>query len=153
MADVHSPAVRSANMRAIRHKNTSPELQVRRLLFARGFRFRLHVRSLPGAPDIVLPKHRVAIFVHGCFWHGHGCHLFKIPRTRTDFWLGKIQQNRDRDYRNEAELLAAGWRVLSIWECALKGKQKRSTVDLIDEASEWILAKSVEVPSLVIRHS
>jgi DNA mismatch endonuclease (patch repair protein) len=153
MADVHTPERRSANMRAIRHKDTSPELQIRRMLFARGFRFRLHVRTLPGTPDIVLPKHKVVIFVHGCFWHGHGCHLFKTPGTRTDFWMAKIQSNRDRDFRNEAILLDTGWRVLSIWECALKGRHKRSEVDLIEQISAWILAGETDVPNLDISHS
>jgi DNA mismatch endonuclease (patch repair protein) len=152
MVDVHDPERRSANMRAIRHKDTNPEMLIRRLLFARGFRFRIHVKSLPGSPDIVLPKHRVAVFVHGCFWHGHGCHLFKVPATRSDFWMEKIQGNRDRDYRDEARLLASGWRVLTIWECALKGKQKRSTTDVVEQVAAWIHAADAEVPHLTIRH-
>jgi DNA mismatch endonuclease (patch repair protein) len=152
MVDVHNPERRSANMRAIRHKDTHPEMQIRRLLFARGFRFRLHVKSLPGSPDIVLPKHRVVVFVHGCFWHGHGCHLFKVPATRTEFWMGKIQGNRDRDYRDEAKLRAAGWRILTIWECALKGKQRRSPNEVAEQAAAWILAQDVEVPHFSIRH-
>jgi len=152
MVDVHNPERRSANMRAIRQKDTSPELKIRRLLFARGFRFRLHVKSLPGSPDIVLPKYRVAVFVHGCFWHGHGCHLFKVPTTRTEFWMTKIQGNRERDFRNQSQLLAAGWRVLTIWECSLKGKQKRSPDEVVERAADWILASDVEIPHLVIRH-
>lgn len=152
MVDVHNPEQRSLNMRAIRHKDTSPEIQMRRLLFARGFRFRLHVKSLPGSPDIVLPKHRVAVFVHGCFWHGHGCHLFKVPSTRTEFWMKKIQGNRDRDCRDEARLLAEGWRVLTVWECALKGKKKRSPADFVEQVAAWILAPDTERPHLNIRH-
>jgi DNA mismatch endonuclease (patch repair protein) len=152
MADVHSPELRSKNMRAIRHKNTSPELLIRRLLFAKGFRFRLHVSSLPGAPDIVLPKHRVAIFVHGCFWHGHDCYLFKLPKTRTDFWKAKIGGNRERDTRNEAALLDAGWRVLSVWECALKGRLRLTDDDLIDRISEWIFLPDSDVPHLELNH-
>jgi DNA mismatch endonuclease (patch repair protein) len=152
MADVHSPEQRSANMRAIRQKDTNPEIQIRRLLFARGFRFRLHVKSLPGSPDIVLPKHRVAVFVHGCFWHGHGCHLFKVPTTRTEFWMAKIQANRDRDDRDEARLLAAGWRILTVWECALKGKQKRPAVDVVEQVAAWILAADSKAPLLSISH-
>jgi DNA mismatch endonuclease (patch repair protein) len=152
MADVHTPERRSANMRAIRHKDTNPEKQIRSLLFARGFRFRLHVKSLPGSPDIVLPKHKVAVFVHGCFWHGHGCHLFKVPATRTEFWMAKIQGNRDRDFGDAAKLQGAGWRVLTIWECALKGKLKRSRIDVAEQAATWILAADPEVPHLSIGH-
>jgi DNA mismatch endonuclease (patch repair protein) len=150
--DVHNAEQRSANMRAIRHKDTNPEMQIRRLLFAQGFRFRLHVKSLPGSPDIVLPKHRVAIFVHGCFWHGHGCHLFKVPKTRTEFWIEKIQSNCDRDSRHEASLLATGWRVLTIWECALKGRQKRPPAEVVEMAAEWILEADPAVPQLQIGH-
>jgi DNA mismatch endonuclease (patch repair protein) len=153
MADVHNTEQRSANMRAIRQKNTNPEMQIRRLLFAKGFRFRLHVKDLPGSPDLVLPKHRVAVFVHGCFWHGHGCHLFKVPATRTEFWLAKIQANRDRDYRDQNKLLAAGWRVLIIWECALKGKLKKPPAEVATQAESWILASDPMVPQLNIRHS
>jgi DNA mismatch endonuclease, patch repair protein len=151
MVDVHNREQRSANMRAVRHKDTNPEIQIRRLLFAQGFRFRLHVKSLPGSPDIVLPKHHVAIFVHGCFWHGHDCHLFRVPATRSEFWMNKIQANRDRDYRDEARLLCAGWRVLTIWECALKGKRKRPTPEIIEQVSAWILAADRKKPDLTIR--
>jgi DNA mismatch endonuclease (patch repair protein) len=150
MVDVHSPERRSANMRAIRHKDTNPEMQIRRLLFARGFRFRLHVKSLPGSPDIVLPKHQVAIFVHGCFWHGHRCSLFKVPATRTEFWMDKIQANRWRDLRDETKLLAAGWRVLTVWECALKGKQKRPPAEVIETIANWIVRSDDEVRRLDI---
>lgn len=152
MADVHRPEQRSANMRAIRHKDTRPEVQIRRLLFGQGFRYRLHVKSLPGSPDLVLPKHRVAVFVHGCFWHGHGCHLFKVPATRTEFWMKKIQGNRERDFRDQAKLLTEGWRILTIWECALKGKHKRSPVEIAVQVADWILAPDPAVPHLIIRH-
>jgi DNA mismatch endonuclease (patch repair protein) len=152
MVDVHNAAQRSANMRAIRHKDTNPEMQIRRLLFGQGFRYRLHVKSLPGSPDIVLPKYRVAIFVHGCFWHGHNCHLFKVPATRTEFWMQKIQSNRDRDIRDEAKLLAAGWRILTVWECAIKGKEKRPVNDVVAQATEWILKADAKQTHLNIRH-
>lgn len=152
MVDVHRPEQRSANMRAIRQKNTGPEVQIRRLLFGRGFRYRLHVKSLPGSPDLVLKKYKVAVFVHGCFWHGHGCHLFKVPATRTEFWMNKIQSNRERDYRDVEKLLADRWRVLTIWECALKGKHRRPVADIVNEVAAWILAEDPEVPQLVIRH-
>lgn len=138
MTDVHSPERRSKNMRAVRSKDTSPELLVRKLLFSSGMRFRLHVKSLPGSPDIVLPKYRVAIFVHGCFWHGHGCHLFKMPQTRPDFWRAKINSNRERDALNEAALNLAGWRVMCVWECGLKGRLRIGAVELADQIVGWI---------------
>lgn len=145
MSDVHNAEQRSKNMRAIKQKNTAPEIRIRRLLFAKGFRFRIHVRSLNGSPDIVLPKHRVVIFVHGCFWHGHQCHLFKLPSTRTDFWANKIDLNKSRDERDQIELIAKGWRVLTVWECALKGKKKQPDEIVINEIAEWIIHQSTDV--------
>lgn len=119
--DVHSPETRSRNMAAIRATNTKPELLLRRALFALGFRYRLHVASLPGRPDIVMPRRRCAIFVHGCFFHGHDCPSFKWPQTRSEFWRAKIEGNRGRDERNQAALQAMGWQVLTVWECELRG--------------------------------
>lgn len=142
MTDVHTPERRSKNMQAVRSKNTSPELLIRKLLFARGFRFRLHVGSLPGAPDIVLPKYRTVIFVHGCFWHGHDCYLFKLPQTRTDFWQAKIKANSERDLRNAETLRLAGWRVLSVWECALKGRLRQVKDELGDRLACRIRAEA-----------
>lgn len=107
-------------MRAIRSANTRPELLVRKILHAAGFRFRLHVTGLPGKPDIVLPKHRTVIFVHGCFWHGHSCRYFKLPQTRQDFWLAKITANQTRDRIVSEKLTALGWDVILIWECATR---------------------------------
>lgn len=138
MADVHSPEQRALNMRAVRSRNTSPEILVRKILFARGFRFRLHVRALPGIPDIVLAKHRAVIFVHGCFWHGHDCHLFKTPQTRTDFWMGKIAGNRERDARHAEALAASGWRVLTVWECSLRGPLRNSPEQTGNSLAEWL---------------
>lgn len=121
MSDVHSPATRSYNMSQIKGKNTKPELLVRQYLHARGLRYRLHDKSLPGKPDMVLPKHKTVVFVHGCFWHRHeGCRYFVVPKTRTDFWLNKIGRNVTNDERQQAELSAAGWNVLTVWECELK---------------------------------
>ncbi|WP_212786303.1 very short patch repair endonuclease [Ferrigenium kumadai] len=120
MADVHSPAVRSKNMRAIRSKNTKPELLVRKSLHAAGFRYRLHDKRLPGKPDIVLPKYRTVIFVHGCFWHGHDCKFFKLPQTRTKFWQEKIETNQARDREHIAQLIQLGWSVIVVWECEVK---------------------------------
>jgi DNA mismatch endonuclease (patch repair protein) len=138
MGDVHSPEKRSKNMRAIRGKNTSPELILRKLLFARGLRFRLHVKALPGNPDIVLSKYRVAIFVHGCFWHGHNCYLFKLPASRREFWRTKISQNQQRDLLATNALLREGWRVLYVWECALRGRLRWSAEELGDRIAIWI---------------
>ncbi|WP_257254063.1 very short patch repair endonuclease, partial [Endozoicomonas sp. SESOKO3] len=121
MTDVHTPVIRSKNMRAIRNRNTKPEILVRKLLHSRGFRFRLNVKTLPAKPDIVFPKYRAVILVNGCFWHGHDCPVFRWPKTRTEFWKEKITGNQQRDKRNLMNLQAAGWRVLTLWECALGG--------------------------------
>lgn len=130
MTDVHTPEVRSFNMSKIRSKNTSPEIKVRKYLHKRGFRFRLHVKSLPGTPDIVLPKFKTVIFVQGCFWHGHeGCRYFVIPKSRTEWWLNKITKNQLNDRRKIDALIKMGWSVVEIWECALKSKQLISTLD------------------------
>ncbi len=119
--DVVSPATRSRMMAGIRARNTRPEMLVRRLLFASGFRFRLHRRDLPGAPEVVLPKHRLAVFVHGCFWHQHeGCPLTKMPGSNRDFWKEKLGRNQRRDRENVDKLVAAGWCVLVVWECATR---------------------------------
>ncbi|MBS1636168.1 MAG: DNA mismatch endonuclease Vsr [Bacteroidetes bacterium] len=122
MADVHSKETRSYNMSRIKGKNTNPEIIVRKFLFSKGFRYRLHDKKLPGKPDIVLPKYRTVIFVHGCFWHGHeGCRYFTLPKTRTEWWLNKITGNIERDKKKEKMLAEAGWKVINIWECSLKG--------------------------------
>lgn len=125
-------------MSAIRGVDTRPEMQIRRGLHARGFRYRLHDRKLPGTPDIVLPKHHAVIFVNGCFWHGHGCPLFRWPATREEFWRAKITGNMERDARNEAMLRAGGWRIATIWECALKGREKLPADAVIDSLSDWL---------------
>lgn len=121
MTDVLTAEQRKLNMSRIRDRNTKPEIQVRKLLHAKGFRFRLHQKTLPGKPDLVLSKYRVCIFVHGCFWHGHTCPMFKLPSTRRDFWLKKINGNQRRDLLATDSLLELGWRVLTVWECALRG--------------------------------
>jgi DNA mismatch endonuclease (patch repair protein) len=117
-------------MAGIGPRNTRPERQVRKLLFASGFRYRLHRRDLSGAPDIVLPKHRLAIFVHGCFWHQHpGCPLAKMPRSNRAFWKKKLGRNQQRDRHNVDELVEAGWRVLVIWECATRVAALTATLE------------------------
>ena len=117
MADIVSAEKRSQMMAGIKGKNTKPELLVRRALHHRGFRFRLHKRELPGRPDIVLPRYKAAIFVNGCFWHGHTCKYFKLPATNTEFWRDKIGANQERDELKTKQLINLGYTVLRIWEC------------------------------------
>ena len=124
VADVHDRKTRSRNMAAILSKNTNPEKTVRSALFRSGLRFRLHARDLPGSPDLVFPRYRAAVFVHGCFFHAHDCEYFKWPSTNAEFWRTKILGNRTRDDRNIRELRARGWRTFVIWECELKRGQK-----------------------------
>lgn len=132
MAEKRGPLTRSQMMARIRSADTKPELVLRKSLHAIGYRFRLHVRSLPGCPDIVMRKHRCAIFVHGCFWHGHeGCRNFRIPKTRPEFWSTKIVSNRDRDRRAIEALLDAGWRVLVVWECATRSFKVDNLISII----------------------
>jgi DNA mismatch endonuclease (patch repair protein) len=125
MADTLSTAERSALMARIRGTNTKPEVLVRSALHRAGFRFRLHNRSLPGRPDIVLTKHRTVVFVHGCFWHRHGCSLASDPSTRKAFWRDKFARNVARDKRTAAALRRAGWRVYTVWECSLRTNARR----------------------------
>lgn len=137
MSDIVSPAKRSAMMSGIRAKDTKPELRVRKALFAAGFRYRLHIKKMPGCPDIVLSKYRAAIFVHGCFWHQHaGCKLSKIPASRVEFWKAKLEGNSARDSRAVRDILSLGWRVLIVWECHLRAQRDMSTLQ--KELSEWI---------------
>ncbi len=146
MADVVDPATRSRMMSGIRGKNTKPELLIRKALHARGFRYRLHC-DLPGKPDICLPKHRAVIFVHGCFWHGHGCHLFKWPKTRPEFWRAKIGRNREVDRVAKQRLADAGWRTADVWECALKGKTRLQLSDVAHSLETWLRS---DLPRLVV---
>lgn len=130
MADVHSKETRSYNMSRIKGKNTKPEILVRKFLFSKGFRYRLNVKNLPGKPDIVLPKYKTVIFIHGCFWHGHeGCRYFVVPKTRTEWWLEKITSNIERDAKNYNELKQTGWIVYIIYECKLKPVLKEDTLN------------------------
>ena len=137
-ADRVTPDVRSRMMAGIRGKDTQPELAVRSALHARGFRFRLHRRDLPGQPDLVFPKHRAVILVHGCFWHGHDCHLFRWPQTRPDFWQRKISSNVERDRRHCLELRSTGWRVATVWECALKGRERLPISVIAERCAKWL---------------
>ena len=121
MTDVFSKEKRSDVMRQVKAKGTSPEIKVRKLLWGMGLRYRLHRKDLPGAPDIVLVSRKLAIFVHGCFWHGHDCARgARVPKQNRPYWTQKIERNRQRDVRTQAELIARGWTPLVVWECELK---------------------------------
>jgi len=138
VTDVVDKPTRSRMMSGIQGKNTKPEMLIRSALHRRGFRFRVHYAKLPGKPDIALPKHRALILVHGCFWHGHDCHLFKWPKTNQEFWKNKIQKNIRRDRVRLSEYSHAGWRSLIVWECAVKGSKKMSASELIEQIENWI---------------
>lgn len=133
MADNHSKEVRSMNMSHIRSKNSKPEELVRKYLFSKGFRYRKNVKTLPGCPDIVLPKYKTVIFVNGCFWHKHDCPRFVWPSTNEEYWRPKIMGNVERDKRNFAELQQLGWTVLTVWECELKKKVIDATLEQLEK--------------------
>lgn len=125
-------------MAGIKGKNTKPELLIRKALHRQGFRYKLHDKLLPGKPDLVFPRYRAVIMVNGCFWHGHDCHLFKWPSTRPEFWREKITRNTVKDSENLDALRISGWRVLTIWECALKGRTRLSLDEVINLAANWL---------------
>jgi DNA mismatch endonuclease (patch repair protein) len=145
MADIVPPDVRSRMMAGIRGTNTKPELLLRSGLHRAGFRFRLHDHALPGKPDMVFPRRRAVLFAHGCFWHGHDCHLFKWPKSREDFWRTKIARNRAVDARTDGALKVAGWRRGVVWECALKGRTRRPITEVIDECGRWLCSDASEL--------
>jgi DNA mismatch endonuclease (patch repair protein) len=138
MTDVLTVAQRQLNMSRIRGCDTKPEMLIRRGLHSRGLRYRLHDRKLPGRPDLVFPRYHTAVFVHGCFWHAHGCALSKLPATRQDFWLKKLEGNAARDRNAITALQAANWRVLVIWECALRGPGRSEDTIVLDSAARYI---------------
>ncbi len=138
MVDIVSASTRSKLMSGIRSKNTKIEVVLRKALFARGLRYRKNVQTLPGKPDIVVPKWKAVIFINGCFWHMHNCKLFKMPETRRDFWEEKIQGNRARDEKNKEKLLSLGWRIAIVWECALRGKNEQKTAEVADALLLWL---------------
>lgn len=138
MADIVSRRVRSKMMAGIRGKNTKPEMLIRSELHKRGFRFRLHAKDLPGRPDIVLPKWNAVILVHGCFWHAHNCHLFRLPSTRRDWWKQKLARNQLADKRSRGALRGLEWRVLEIYECALKGKERMPIEEVVEQSVQWL---------------
>lgn len=137
-ADVVTPETRSRMMAGIRGKNTRPELMIRSALHKAGFRYRLHQTNLPGKPDLVLSRFRAVIFVHGCFWHGHDCDLFRWPATREAFWQEKIDRNLTRDSQQIDDLAGKGWRVAVIRECALKGKTRLPLPDIVEALGLWL---------------
>ncbi len=132
-------------MSGIRGTDTKPELEIRRGLHRRGFRYRLHDRRLPGRPDLVFPGRKAVIFVNGCFWHGHDCHLFRWPRSRKAFWRSKITGNRLRDIATRTRLLDEGWRVCSVWECALKGRKRQPADSVVGRCAVWLASTQQEL--------
>jgi DNA mismatch endonuclease (patch repair protein) len=145
MVDVLTAAQRQLNMSRIRGRDTKPEMLIRRGLHARGLRYRLCVKDLPGRPDLVFPRYRAVIFVHGCFWHGHNCPMFKLPTTRQDFWKKKIEQNRAHDVQNVLALRTNGWRVLIVWECSLKGTARKKYDIVLDTCVNFLQGDIAEI--------
>lgn len=137
--DIVDSQKRSEMMSGIGSVDTDPELKVRKILHRLGFRYRLHVKSLPGKPDIVLPRHKAVIHVHGCFWHRHLCYLFKWPSSRPGFWENKLNNNSERDRRNQNRLRQAGWKSLVVWECALRGRGKLPNEYLARNLQAWLI--------------
>ena len=138
VTDVLTPEKRRLVMSRIGGKDTKPEMILRRGLHSHGLRYRLHGADLPGRPDLVFPKYRAVVFMHGCFWHGHGCSIFRWPKTRAKFWKTKINRNIERDKNALAALKAEGWRVLVVWECALRGRHRRAVEDVLSHAATLI---------------
>jgi DNA mismatch endonuclease (patch repair protein) len=138
LPDIVDAATRSRMMAGIRGRNTRPEISIRRALHALGFRYRIHKLDVPGKPDIVLPRYRAAVFVNGCFWHGHDCPLFRLPGTRRDFWQQKISRNIARDAEVRRQLDAEGWRHVTVWECAIRGPARLGLDETIRRLASWI---------------
>jgi len=143
VVDVVDSATRSRMMSGIRGRDTGPERLIRSSLHRLGFRFRLHRADVPGRPDLLLPKYRAALFVHGCFWHGHDCGLFRLPATRREFWQAKIRRNVERDAEVSRLLEEQGWRQLTIWECAFRGPDSIGAEMTIRQAARWIRSRRV----------
>jgi len=143
--DVGPDIRRSKNMAAVKSKNTSPELKIRKLLHNAGFRYSLHNKQLAGRPDIKLKKYNALIFINGCFWHGHDCPRFTWPKTREEFWHQKISGNIERDKRNILWLRSEGWRVATVWECAIKGKGRRMESEILENLRGWLLSNELQI--------
>lgn len=156
VTDVLTPEQRQLNMSRIRGRDSKPEMLIRRGLHARGLRYRLHDGKLPGRPDLVFARYRAAVFVHGCFWHMHGCALSKLPATRQEFWRTKLAGNATRDSKAIQALEAARWRVLVVWECALRGPARLPGNEVAESAARFIRGSSdplLELPAKDGRHS
>ena len=136
--DTVDPQTRSKIMASVGQKDTDAELLLRKTLHKIGLRYRLHVRALPGSPDLVFPRFNAVIFVHGCYWHSHGCYRSTIPKSRRKFWTAKFEANRSRDERKRDLLLKDGWRVLTVWECALKGKTAKTSTAIAKTVKAWL---------------
>lgn len=141
MPDIVDVATRSRMMAGIRGSNTRPELAVRAALHKKGFRYRLHSSRVPGKPDLVLPAYNCAVFIHGCFWHGHDCRFFRLPDTRRNFWKAKFERNRARDAKVRKLLSKAGWRQLVIWECAIRGQGQGAALRVADQAAAFLRSR------------
>lgn len=142
MTDSLSKERRSALMAKVRQADTSPELKVRRVLHRLGLRFRVHPSNLPGRPDLVFPKYRAVVFVHGCFWHSHDCRAGRVPTSNTDYWLPKLRANQARDLRKSGELEAAGWRVFTVWECETKAGSFEASLAALAERIRAVPART-----------
>lgn len=129
-------------MSGIRAKNTKLEVRLRKALFARGLRYRLHAKHLPGKPDIVFSRHRAVVFVHGCFWHGHDCDLFRLPGTRTEWWNAKILRNQERDHEVASRLAETEWRQANVWECAVRGRNSRTVQEVAEDVAVWLSTRT-----------
>jgi DNA mismatch endonuclease, patch repair protein len=141
MADIVDQATRSRMMSGIQNRDTKIEVAIRKALFARGFRYRIHRPSLAGHPDLFLGKYSAAVFVHGCYWHGHDCPLFRLPGTNTEFWKEKIDGNRRRDVRTVETLLTKGCRVMTVWECAVRGKGPNAAEEVAEQVALWLRSR------------
>ena len=140
MTDTVSPEKRSDVMSRVGSKDTKPELLIRKGLHSLGFRYRLHVKDLPGKPDLVFPRYKSVLQINGCFWHGHSCHLCRLPKSNKEYWTGKIARNIERDISNRQSLYDEGWRVLTVWECALRGRERIELNQVLALASTWLLS-------------
>ncbi|GIO14756.1 very short patch repair endonuclease [Cohnella xylanilytica] len=145
MSDIVSPETRSRMMAGIKGKDTKPEMILRTGLHKLGFRFRLHDRKLPGKPDMVFPRYKAVIFANGCFWHGHNCHIFKWPSSNQEFWEAKIKRNQKIDREHNQRLQEMGWRIGVVWECALKGKYRINSEEVIVLCAQWLESDMVSI--------